>query len=195
MKTLRASFGRTKLFQGNGPTKRRRLRPTAELLEDRLAPATGGFSALGAGAPTNSASLPIEAQYAVSESLGQDDPAYATAASGDGYAVSNATNQYTALLDASGFHLSTGSDSWSLTVQGVGYGGSLQALGAAQSTATANRVEYDYGGVSQWFVNGPLGLQQGFTLALRPAGGTSGAPLTVGLALGGELTATADAGG
>ncbi|APW63781.1 Ig-like domain repeat protein [Paludisphaera borealis] len=49
MKTLRASFGRTGLFQGHGATKRRRLRPTAELLEDRLAPATGGFSALGAG--------------------------------------------------------------------------------------------------------------------------------------------------
>ncbi|WP_076350093.1 beta strand repeat-containing protein [Paludisphaera borealis] len=187
------------------------MRPERERLEDRLAPAVGGWSSAGAAAavpalissasnstttaPTPSPSVPVGAQYAVSESLGKDDPAYAAAASGDGYAVSNATNQYSAFLDASGLHVATGSDAWSLTVQGVGYGGSLQTLGTATSTSTANRVEYDYGGVSQWFVNGPLGLQQGFTLAQRPAGGTSGAPLTVGLALGGDLTATADAGG
>ncbi|MDR3623506.1 MAG: hypothetical protein P4L85_29505, partial [Paludisphaera borealis] len=172
----------------------RRLRPERERLEDRLAPAVGGWSSAGAAAavpalisnasnstttaPTPSPSVPVGAQYAVSESLGKDDPAYAAAASGDGYAVSNATNQYSAFLDASGLHVATGSDAWSLTVQGVGYGGSLQTLGTATSTSTANRVEYNYGGVSQWFVNGPLGLQQGFTLAQRPAGGTSGAPLT-----------------
>ncbi|MDR3620673.1 MAG: Ig-like domain repeat protein [Paludisphaera borealis] len=51
MRTLRAAVGRTRLFQGNAAAKRRRWRPTAELLEDRLAPATGAWSALGAASP------------------------------------------------------------------------------------------------------------------------------------------------
>ncbi len=189
----------------------RRLRPERETLEDRLAPAVAGWSGVGAAAAvhalvsgvsnstttaeSSSASVPTAARYAVSESLGKTDPAYAVTASGDGYAASNATNQYTATVDAGGLRVSTGSDAWSLTVSGIGYGDSLQALGSATATATANRVEYDYGGVSQWFVNGPLGLQQGFTLDQRPSGGGAGAPLTVGLALGGDLIATADPGG
>ena len=154
-----------------------------------------GASNSTATAESNAASVPTSAQYVISETLGKNDPAYALSASGGGYAVSNAANQYTATVDAGGLQVSTGADAWSLTVQGIGYGDSLQALGTATSTAAANRVEYDYGGVSQWFVNGPLGLQQGFTVDQRPSGGDAGAPLTVGLALGGDLTATADPGG
>ncbi|MBN2170128.1 MAG: FG-GAP repeat protein [Candidatus Krumholzibacteriota bacterium] len=32
------------------------------------------------------------------------------------------------------------------------------------------RVEYDRGGMVEWYENGPAGLEQGFTLAARPAG-------------------------
>ncbi len=191
-----------RLFRREAVARRRRLRVQLELLEDRLAPAVGAWSALGAVpaqvsnlSTTNMASLPQEAQYAVSESLGRDDPSYAMAASGDGYTLGNATNQYVGSIDAGGLRVASGSDTWSLTVRGIGYGDSLQMLGDAQTTSTGNRVEFDYGGITQWFVNGPFGLQQGFTLAQRPSGSAGGGPLTVDLALGGDLTATADAGG
>ncbi|MDR3620672.1 MAG: Ig-like domain repeat protein [Paludisphaera borealis] len=75
MKTLRATFGRTKLFQANGPTKRRRLRPTAELLEDRLAPATGGFSALGGGVPALLNGQSTTAPYVQQAKLTSSTPA------------------------------------------------------------------------------------------------------------------------
>ncbi|MDG3006789.1 Ig-like domain repeat protein [Paludisphaera mucosa] len=184
---------------GKRPARRRRaIRPRPELLEGRLAPASGvGASALAPALVSNasriSATLPIEAQYAASEAMGREDSSYATTAVASGFVANNATNGYTATLDASGLYLAAGADAWSLAVQGIGYGGTLHPLGAAATTATANRVEYDYGDVSQWFVNGPLGLQQGFTLDHRPSGGDG--LLTVGLALGGDLTATADAGG
>ncbi|WP_337175262.1 Ig-like domain repeat protein [Paludisphaera sp.] len=182
---------------------RRRCRPGREALEARTAPAVGAFAAVptgpmppaevaGASGPT---SLPLGLQYAASETIGASDTAYAMAADGGGFALSNPTNAYAARVDAGGFSVFAGADSWSLTVSGVGYGGATTPLGSGVATATANRVEYDYGAVSQWFVNGPLGLQQGFTLAERPAGAGAGAPLAIELALGGNLTATADPSG
>ncbi len=148
-------------------------------------------------AGASGASLPLGLQYAASETLGAADSSYAMTTDGDGHALSNATNAYSARVDAGGFAVSAGADSWSLTVAGVGYGADATPLGAgtAVASATANRVEYDYGAVSQWFVNGPLGLQQGFTLNQRPAGAAAGDPLSIDLALGGSLTATADPSG
>jgi|GEM_PF-1409875 len=176
----------------------RRLRPERESLEERVAPAVGAWSALGAvgAAPalTSETGLPVQAQYALSEAIGRGDSSYSMeGTAGAGYALSSPTNQYGAVVDAGGLRVTSGADVWSLTVMGVGYGDDVKALGSAQETVSGNRVDYDYGGVSQWFVNGPLGLQQGFTLTQRPVGGEG--PLTVDLALGGSLLATADAGG
>ncbi len=61
--------------------------------------------------------------------------------------------------------------------------------------ATANRVQADHGTIREWYVNGPLGLQQGFTLPRQPAGGDGQKPLVVELGLGGDLQATVNAAG
>ena len=45
---------------------------------------------------------------------------------------------------------------------------------AAEPRAEANRVEYRRGEVTEWYVNGPLGLEQGFTLARAPDQGEGG---------------------
>ena len=158
--------------------RRRNWRPERELLEERLAPATGLWSAaagIGPVPPTStpaatSQQLPLGLQYATSEALGAGDSSYAMSATGTGgYSLTNGANSYTAYVDAGGLHVSGGGDSWSLDVVGVGYGDTHTALAGATSTVAGNRVEYDYGAISQWFVNGPMGLQQGFTLAQRPA--------------------------
>jgi hypothetical protein len=53
----------------------------------------------------------------------------------------------------------------------------------------ANRVEYLRGPLIEWYANGPLGLEQGFTLKTRPA--VLGAePLTLALDLSGDLSAS-----
>ena len=35
-------------------------------------------------------------------------------------------------------------------------------------SAKSNRVELERGRISEWYVNGPLGLEQGFTLQAPP---------------------------
>jgi hypothetical protein len=71
---------------------------------------------------------------------------------------------------------------------GLGYGSSLGAVAAVTPRADANRVSYAHPGIDEWFANGPLGLEQGFTLARAPAGRQTG-PLTLSLATSGNLSA------
>lgn len=153
------------------------------VLERRLAPA-------GAGSP-----IPVTAGYAISEALGRDNASY-SAASGSGgtFAMANQANGYSATVGQDGFRVGSGEDAWSLTVRGIGYGDDVRALAAATPRAEGNRVEYDHGEVTQWYVNGPLGLQQGFTIDARPRSIADGGPLTILLDIHG-LTPVADPGG
>ena len=57
-----------------------------------------------------------------------------------------------------------------------------------------NRVEYKHQALTEWYVNGPLGLEQGFTFD-RSSGRTNGEPLTLRLALSGTSLATLSADG
>ena len=75
----------------------------------------------------------------------------------------------------------------------TGYGGSLRNAGGSAPHADANRVEYRREGLTEWYVNGPLGLEQGFTLERAP-GHAKGQPLTLAFGLSGNLEASVDAG-
>ncbi len=74
-----------------------------------------------------------------------------------------------------------------LRVDGVGRGASLGRLDAAVPVARANRVVYGRGMVREWYRNGPLGIEQGFTLSRRPVAG--GGWLTVSERVSGGLIA------
>src|SRR5208282_4644313 len=50
---------------------------------------------------------------------------------------------------------------------------------------------YRRGPLTEWYVNGPIGLEQGFTVNERP-GRTHGQPLAVAIDLSGNLTAASD---
>ncbi|MDP2989671.1 MAG: hypothetical protein Q8O57_03795, partial [Kiritimatiellota bacterium] len=67
---------------------------------------------------------------------------------------------------------------------------------AVRPFVSANRVEYRRGALTEWYVNGPLGLQQGFTVTAPPARRSpGGAPLTLVLNLpagGGHSQVDAD---
>jgi IPT/TIG domain/FG-GAP repeat len=52
----------------------------------------------------------------------------------------------------------------------------------AAPTVAANRVTYVHGSIREWYVNGPLGLEQGFDLLRRPGGSGE---LRLGVALSG----------
>ena len=68
--------------------------------------------------------------------------------------------------------------------------------GAAGETpsVSANRATYRRGTLSEWYLNGPLGLEQGFTVAHAPAA-LGRQTLTLSLPLAGNAHAQASAGG
>jgi len=83
---------------------------------------------------------------------------------------------------------------WGLETRCYGYGDALHAVKSVAPQANANRVEYRRDGVTEWYENGPLGLEQGFTLA-HPPGKATGEPLTLELALRGDLVAAVESTG
>lgn len=72
-----------------------------------------------------------------------------------------------------------------------GRAGNDLALGSSATSATCNRVELEHGPLQEWFENGARGLEQGWTIAGRPAGD---GPLRIGLELCGDVSARIESG-
>ncbi|MBI4880320.1 MAG: FG-GAP repeat protein, partial [Planctomycetes bacterium] len=73
---------------------------------------------------------------------------------------------------------------WRASLSACGRAGSLRQAGRAEPQACNDRVEYRRDGLTEWYVNEPRGLEQGFTIAAPPAG--SG-PLALEIGLAGAL--------
>ena len=132
------------------------------------------------------AELPVAAQGPVSRIVGQDDPSYRAARTRAGIELRNPRQHLDATFARHGVSIRSGHASLRLSLRGYGYGGSLRAVGAVAPVAQANRVDFRRGAVDEWYANGPLGLEQGFTFATRPSGRRDG-PLTLSLALSGNV--------
>jgi hypothetical protein len=147
-------------------------------------------SARAASAPREQlAGLPLTAQGPVSTALGAADARYRVGRAADGSL--QALNPAQGLrVDFQPTHvlLSAGATQLALSLRGVGFGHSLGDVGAARPKPQANRVMYARSGLSEWYANGPLGLEQGFTIARAPTG-PENAPLTLALAISGDAHA------
>jgi hypothetical protein len=139
-------------------------------------------------------SLPPAAQGPISAALGADDPAYHVNASSGGFEAANPAQRLTERFGSSGVVVRSGKTRVGLSLRAIGYGSSLAALPAASPDAKANRVTYVYPGLTEWYRNGPLGLEQGFTIT-RPPAGRANAALTVSLALAGATHVSLGSGG
>ena len=151
----------------------------------------GGKPRLAAVAGT---SVPVAAQPGISAALGHDDSRYAARAVGDGFRAENPQQALAAEFTPQGIEVRTGMARWGLALRGYGYGDALQAANPAAPQASANRVEYRRGALTEWYVNGPLGMEQGFTLAERP-GRSQSEPLTIALELSKDVSVLVDASG
>lgn len=117
------------------------------------------------------ADLPPSAQSAVSETFGRDNAAYHATKIKGGYQLKSVKQGLAAQFRADGAVVS----GWRLSLCGIGRGDERQALPSATPEVKANRVEYRRGNVTEWYVNGPMGLEQGFTLNRSPETGDPGA--------------------
>ena len=139
------------------------------------------------------AHLPLPAKALVSRTLAHDDRSFAVTPVAGGLGVRNAHHHLTARFSQRGVFVRSGSARFGLSLHAYGYAGRLRTLAPATPRAVHNRVSYRRPGLSEWYANGPLGLEQGFTLQAPPAAHHSG-PLTLALGLSGNLKASLDRG-
>lgn len=140
---------------------------------------------------TSLSNLPVAAQASISAALGRDKSQYHLRAAGRGFEAITPPQRLDTRFTAQGVEVSSGTLRWSMALQGYGYGEALKAVQAVTPKANLNRVEYRRGSVREWYVNGPMGLEQGFTLSERPGQQNDG-PLTFALTLRGNVFVSVD---
>ncbi len=188
---------------GVSQRSRRRSRRTRALVAAALLSAALAASAYGTLSGTGTAgratasrafrqdgmlSLPLAARAPVSEAIGSYQPGYRVRRQGSGLTAWSAAQRLSSSFGSSGVSARSGQVNLSMRLTGVGYGSALRPVPAAVPRASDNRVTYYHPGLQEWYANGPLGLEQGFTLARAPAGDRRG-PLTLALSLAGSAPA------
>ncbi len=139
-------------------------------------------------------SLPLAAQGPVSATLGAGRAAYRVAGVAGDLRLSNPAQRLDARFRSSGVAISDGVLHVSLRLRAVGYGAALHGVRGATPRGVHNRVSYAHDGIAEWYANGPLGLEQGFTIGHAPAANAHGW-LTLAMTLGGNgVAALADGG-
>lgn len=136
--------------------------------------------------------IPPAAQTPISRTLGREQHSYHATAEAGGFRVENSTQGISAEFNSSGLALCTGSEKWAMRLSQYGYTGAMHDAETVVPHAEANRIEYPRGELSEWYLNGPFGLEQGFTFA-RPPGKRNGA-LTLAIVLSANLTPKVDPG-
>ena len=144
---------------------------------------------LATGADSTELSSP--AASAISAALGRELPGYAAEAVAGGFTLRNPDNGLSARFEAPGVRVAAGEEALRMTLRAAGPAGALSPVTRARPLAHGNRVVYERGRLTEWYANGPFGIEQGFTVP-RPLGDGTG-PLTLALGLDGELQTQLDA--
>jgi hypothetical protein len=112
------------------------------------------------------AGLPLSAQGPVSAALGADGPAYRLMPTGRGsFAAANPAQRLTATFGPSGVEIRAAGITLAMRLLGAGPG---TTVATRNPDVHANRAAYPHPGVREWYANGPLGIEQGFTLQAPP---------------------------
>jgi FG-GAP repeat len=134
--------------------------------------------------------LPLAARGPFSAALGAGTGAYRVHAAGAGLDVANPAQHLRARFGRDGVKIGAGKLQMSLRTQSVGYGRTQRELGTVDPRGSQNRVSYSRGGgLREWYANGPLGVEQGFTLARAPSLAHGGL-LTLTMAVAGNARAS-----
>ncbi len=133
--------------------------------------------------------VPVGAVGPISAVLGRDLAGYRVV----GLTATNAPQDLRAEFSSQGVTVVSGRLRLGIALDGYGYASELRAVPAVAPVVRANRAVYDHGALSEWWVNGPAGLEQGFTVSSAPSAGTG--PLVFSLGLSGNLRPRLDSGG
>src|SRR5579859_4298704 len=135
------------------------------------------------------AEVPASVQALLSARLGADDRSYQIAGAARAYYAHNRAQGFAATIDARGMMVQIDAASWGLMLWGWGRAGAvLRQAGQATTHVTRNRIEVRQSGITTWYMNGPVGLEQGWTVE-APLPRQRGTPLTLILRQSGTLRA------
>ena len=137
--------------------------------------------------------LPAAAQAHISAAIGKDQDVYHAVREAAGVRLDNPDHAVSASFTSAGVRFRLGTSQWGLKLRGHGYGDGLVDAKPVAPIASANRVEYRRGALTEWYVNGPIGLEQGFTLQEAPERADD-QPLTLAFTVAGDLEASVDPG-
>jgi hypothetical protein len=112
--------------------------------------------------------LPVMAQSRISAIVGRNDLRYQARMDDGQVQLENPANDMTAAFAAEGVSVSARGLRWRLTFQRWGHGNNLRVLSPVRPRTLLNRVEYRRDDLTEWYENGPLGLEQGFAVNRRP---------------------------
>jgi hypothetical protein len=138
-----------------------------------------------ASALDSTARVPVPAELAVSRSLGTIDRSYWIRPTAGGLVASSSAQKLSERFARGSVAVRRGRDRLGLAVRSLSRPGLVTPLAAARPSASRNRVVYSRASLLEWYANGPMGLEQGFTLTRRPTGSGS---LSLAMALSGSLT-------
>ena len=110
---------------------------------------------------------------AIDEAFAKGMFAVTGAAGGGSLTARNPYHGFDLNFDSSGPRITSRGEAaapWSLrlALRGFGYEGAVQPVQDAGPVASVNRVEYRRGLLTEWYVNGRMGLEQGFTISAPP---------------------------
>jgi hypothetical protein len=114
------------------------------------------------------------------------------------YAAHNPAQSLCASFTSAGLELQGISDargSWRTAwrLRSIGYGRRQTEVGPAELVAEGTRIDLRHeGGVTEWYINGAAGLEQGFMLSRPPGQRRAGERLRLTLAVEGDLRARAE---
>jgi hypothetical protein len=131
--------------------------------------------------------LPAAARAQIAAQLGSDLRAF-TVSSRDGViSAGNPAQRVRGTFSLGGADFAAGPLHVGFSLLSVGFGSALTPLAPVAPAPHGNRVTYARPGLDEWYANGPLGIEQGFTVA-RPRVAAAG-PLTLALSLSGGARA------
>lgn len=122
--------------------------------------------------------LPSEARTSIVAALGRHDPKFWLKRTSHGFEARNFSSDLRTSFRWDGVRLQYRNLTWGIAFEGYGRGDDIHSCSRAVLHAKQNRIEYHRGALTEWYVNSPAGLEQGFTIA-GPADGPTDHPVSL----------------
>lgn len=162
-------------------------------LDEQSALVAPELLARGALRSSQQQEMPVELRAAYIRAVQSDAPeAYAAGAvRPDEFRLRNAAQSFDAKVNREGIEVVPRDASWSFSLRTseMGCEGSVVSLAEPTVDSDGNRVRYVRTGIEEWYLNGPLGLEQGFVVDEAPV--CSGVKV-IQMRTGGDLLAELD---